>query len=130
MPKYVLFLVALIWTGIVSYFCLVSSNEIPSVNIPNLDKYVHVLFHFTLTFFWFLFFCKHLEKATVLKPLLYSVVFSFVFGMAIEMLQESLTTTRNADVFDILANTFGALLAVSVATICHRWNVLNSILKK
>jgi VanZ family protein len=129
-PKYLLFLVALFWTGIVSYFCLVSSNEIPTIDIPNIDKCVHIVFHFTLTFFWFLFFSKHLKIESFIRPLLYAVVFSFVFGITIEILQELFTTTRSADVLDVLANTVGEITAVLVAVVCNKYNVLNSILKK
>lgn len=130
MPKFLLLLVALFWTGIVSYFCLVSSNEIPSVDIPGLDKCVHVVFHFALTFFWFLFFSKQLQIEAVFKPLMYSVLLSFVFGIAIEIAQALFTTTRSADVLDVLANTTGEMIAVLIISIGNRYNVFNSIIKK
>ncbi|OOG74676.1 VanZ family protein [Flavobacterium sp. A45] len=130
MPKYLLFLVALLWTGIVSYFCLVNSNEIPVINIPNLDKCIHTFFHLVFTFVWFLFFNKHLQIDSIVKPLVYSVVFSFVFGIIIEILQNLITTSRNADVFDIVANSVGTILAVFVIVICNKFNILNLILKK
>ncbi|WP_116796187.1 VanZ family protein [Flavobacterium sp. 103] len=130
MPKYFLFLVALIWTGIVSYFCLVNSNEIPVINIPNLDKCIHTFFHLVFTFVWFLFFRKQLQSDNAIKPLMYSFVFSFVFGIAIEMLQQSITTTRHADILDVVANSIGAILAVFTVLICNKFNILNSILKK
>ena len=127
-PKYLLFLVALLWTGVVSYFCLVSSNEIPSINILGLDKGVHVLFHFALTFLWFLFFAKQLQVEILFKPLVYSVLFSIFFGIVIEILQELVTTTRSADVLDVVANTFGAMMAVFSAMICDKYNILKRIL--
>ena len=130
MPKYLLFLVALVWTGTVSYFCLVSSNEIPSIDIPGLDKAVHIVFHAALTFFWFLFFSKHLKIDAIFKPLIFSVVFSFVFGITIEILQQLVTTTRSADVLDVLANTTGAILAVFVVVICNKLKVLDLILNR
>jgi VanZ family protein len=128
-PKHWLFLVALLWTGIVTYFCLIRSSDIPVVNIPNLDKCIHAFFHFVFTFVWFLFFRKHLKLESVFKPLLISFVFSFVIGIAIEILQGLLTTTRQADVLDGAANLFGALLSVFTILICIRYNILNSILK-
>ena len=36
----------------------------------------------------------------------------FYLGIAIELMQQYFTTTRSADVFDVLANTTGALLAI------------------
>ncbi|PZX93541.1 hypothetical protein DOS84_08935 [Flavobacterium aquariorum] len=130
MPKYFLFLVALLWTGIVSYFCLVNSNEIPVINIQNLDKCIHTFFHLVFTFVWFLFFQKQFQSDNRIKPLMYSFIFSFVFGIAIEILQNLITTTRSADVLDVLANVVGAILAVFMVVICNRFNILNSILKK
>jgi VanZ family protein len=129
-PKYLLFLVALFWTGIVSYFCLVNSSDIPTIDIPNLDKCIHAFFHLVFTFVWFLFFSKHLQIDLIFKPLMCSVVLSFVFGITIEILQNLITTTRSADVLDIVANMVGSILAIFVIVILNKSNILNSILKK
>ena len=128
MPKYLLFLVALLWTGIVSYFCLVNSNEIPVINIPNLDKCIHTFFHLVFTFVWFLFFYKQLKLDSIFKPLLISFLLSFLFGIGIEILQGLITTTRSADVLDGVANLIGALLAVSLVVVCDKYNILKRIL--
>jgi glycopeptide antibiotics resistance protein len=129
-PKYLLFLVALLWTGIVSYFCLVDSSEIPTINIPNLDKCIHTFFHLVFTFVWFLFFSRQFQMDAIWKPLICAVVFSFVFGIAIEVLQNLITTSRTADVFDVVANTVGTIVAIFVVSIGNKTNLLNSILKK
>ena len=128
-PKYILFLIALFWAGIITYFCLVTSNDLPIVNISNIDKCIHAFFHFIFTFLWFLFFKKQLKSNYKLMPLFLSLLFSFVFGIIIEMLQELFTTTRHADVTDVLANLAGAILAFFFVIICNRINILNSILK-
>ena len=130
MPKFLLFLVALFWTGVVSYFCLIKSSEMPKIEISNLDKYVHVFFHFVFTFVWYLFFRKQLITEKNVKPLLYSFLFSFTFGITIEILQQTITTTRNADIFDVIANSTGALLSISFIVISNKSNFLNFILKK
>ncbi|MBW4359570.1 VanZ family protein [Flavobacterium sp. NAS39] len=129
MPKYLLFLVALLWTVIVAYFCLIKSSDIPVINIPNLDKCIHVFFHFVFTFVWFLFFRKQIQTDNFQNPLLYSFILSFVFGITIEILQELVTTTRSADIFDVLANLTGALVTVFTVFICNKLNILNSIFK-
>lgn len=113
-----------------SYLCLVSSNKIPVINIPDLDKCIHTFFHLVFTFVWFLFFSKQLQVDTISKPLLFSVAFSFAFGIIIEILQNIVTTTRNADAFDIVANMVGTILAVFVVVICDKTKILNLILKK
>ncbi len=123
-PKYLIFFIALFWTGVVAYFCLVPSSDIPVINIPNLDKCIHVFFHFVFTFVWFLFFYKQLKVDSLFKPLLISFLASFVFGVIIEMLQGLITTTRSADVLDGLANMAGSALAVLAVVICNKYNIL------
>lgn len=113
-----------------SYFCLVSSDEIPSINIPGLDKCVHIVFHIGLTFLWFLFFSKQLQTDTVAKAFLYSVLLSFVFGIAIEILQEVFTTTRSADILDVLANVTGEAIAVLIISVGIKHNIFSILEKK
>ncbi|WP_269224591.1 MULTISPECIES: VanZ family protein [Flavobacterium] len=82
------------------------------------------------TFVWYLFFRKQLITEKIVKPLLYSFLFSFTFGITIEILQQTITTTRNADIFDVIANSTGALLSISFIVISNKFNFLNFILKK
>jgi VanZ family protein len=129
-PKYLLFFVAVLWTGLITYFCLIQSSAIPTIEIPNLDKCVHTFFYFVFTFVWFLFFRKQLQIANGFKPLFFSFLLSLIFGIIIEILQEVITTTRQADIFDVFANLTGSILAILTVLICNKLNVLNSILKK
>ena len=81
-------------------------------NVSNLDKLVHAFFHFVLTLFCFLFFKSRAIDASSFNPLITSFLFSVFFGIGIEIAQELLTTTRHADILDVLANVSGATLAV------------------
>jgi VanZ family protein len=110
--KNLFFWIAFCWTLVVAYFCLVPSSDIPSISIPNLDKLAHAFFHFVFTILWFLFFKKQVKKKNQTKLLVGAVFFSLFFGIGIEILQSRLTVTRNGDVFDVLANFTGALLAL------------------
>jgi len=81
----------------------------PSVGISGADKYVHATFHFVFVVLWFLaLYQKQKLKNTLLKVLLFSIA----FGILMEFLQEILTKTRTADIFDVFANTAGAIIAV------------------
>lgn len=106
------FFAALLWSVIVAFFCLIQLNAVPFNGISNLDKGVHAFFHFVFTLLWFLFFQKQFNTVMNTKPLLVSLGLSVLFGISIEIAQELFTTTRHADVFDVLANTSGALIAV------------------
>ena len=116
------FCAAVFWTGIIAYFCLVQLNNVPFANVSNIDKLVHAFFHFVFTSLWFLFFKKHFSNSNRLKPLLISFLLSFGFGISIEILQELITATRHADLFDVLANLFGATSAIVGIFLWNRFN--------
>ena len=113
-PKQLLLIWAIICSGIITYFCLTNSSNIPTINFPSIDKIVHFCFHFGFTVSWILFFKKELKgkQANDYKAYLISFIFSVFFGITIEILQGVLTTTRTPDVTDVLSNTIGATTAV------------------
>ena len=113
MLKQQLFAVALFWTGIIAYSCLIQSKDVPVITIPHIDKVIHGFFHFVFTLVWFLFFYKMDRNANRTKALLLSVGLSIVFGITLEVMQKWYTTSRTADVFDFLANLAGAALATA-----------------
>lgn len=112
MRKRVFLYAALFWTGLILYLCLKNSNELKQIEIPNFDKLIHVVFHFVFTTLWFLYFKKRWFTFSNFRLLAFSLICSLFFGIAIELMQEYFTTTRSADVFDVLANIVGAFLAV------------------
>lgn len=107
---------AVLWTAIVTYFCLVNMNDLPKVNVGGYDKIGHLTFHFGLTVLWFLYFYfqKTLAKE---KALISAVLFSFLYGVGIELIQTFFTTSRSGDVMDVLANFIGSLMGVAVVTL-------------
>ena len=52
---------------------------------------------------------------------------SLFFGIAIELIQQYVTTTRNADIIDVLANSTGATFAVLLIL---KLNTYNKIIDK
>jgi VanZ family protein len=123
-PKLLFFWLALCWSGLVIFFCLVQSSAIPVVQIANLDKIVHAFFHFVFSALWFLFFEKQLKYTNLWKPLLMSFLLSFSFGIGIEIAQGLFTTSRKGDLLDILANTAGAMLAVCMIGLYKKYSSL------
>jgi glycopeptide antibiotics resistance protein len=71
---------------------------------------------------WFLFFKKKLKSTNLFKPLAISFVFSIIFGIVIEMLQQFFTSTRSGDPLDVLANLSGAALAVVGIVLLNKFN--------
>jgi len=94
----------------------------PQIDIQNIDKIIHLIFHFVLTLLWFLFLKKHINSSNNGKSLAISFVFSIVFGIIIEFIQEFYTATRQADIFDVLANATGSILAIIAIVLLDKYN--------
>jgi VanZ family protein len=120
--KQILLLAALFWTGVILFFCLENAKNIPQIDIPYLDKVIHAFFHFVFTTLWFLYLKKKLNGLNNMRLLGFSFIGSFFLGIAIELMQQYFTTTRSADILDIMANLFGASLAVIVILLLNAYN--------
>jgi VanZ family protein len=111
-PKQIYLCAALFWSGFIFFLCLLKSSDIPQIAIPYLDKVIHAGLHFVFTLLWFFYFKNKIGSLKNLKLLLISLALSIFFGIVIELMQKFFTVTRSADVFDVIANLFGACLAV------------------
>lgn len=120
MLKNIYFFSTIIWAAIISVFCLVQFKSVPLGTVSHLDKVVHAFFYFVLTFLLQLFLNE--SKANWSKKVVktYSFVSAILFGIVIELVQETCTATRHADVLDVLANTAGALLSIAVFVMYER----------
>jgi len=78
------------------------------VNISNIDKFYHSFAYFTLSFCWLFSFYKkpNLKKIIVISCIIY--------GIIIEVIQDTLTLYRTGDFRDVLANTVGIVLGLFV----------------
>lgn len=112
MLKQLFFCAALSWMFIILFFCLTPSSNIPVVGIPNLDKFVHAFFYFVFVLLCFLFFRKQFINTSNRMLFIILFLFSFFYGIGIEIVQGVFTTTRKADLFDVLANMSGVVLAI------------------
>ena len=83
----------------------------PKVDLPGNDKTIHFLFYFVLTLLWYVA-LERKYKNRLLKFLIVGA--SVIYGIIIEILQGVLTQNRQADVYDALANSAGAFLALLV----------------
>ncbi len=110
MPKNKMMVVALLWFVGSLYFLFRPAYPDEVAPFMHFDKFAH----FSLFFgqFWLLCKAYTLElKVIPLKPLLLGAA---VWAVSSEMLQMLLTTTRNADAWDALADVMGAALALVI----------------
>lgn len=118
--KKIIQVLTVLWTILVAYLCLVSTENLPEVNVFKFDKFGHFAFHFGLTFLWFLF-LKTTYKTENKFALSKAFLFSFFFGILIEICQGLFTETRQSDIYDVIANSLGALTAVVIIFIGNKW---------
>jgi VanZ family protein len=120
---------AIIWAGIILYMCLIRISELPEVKIPYIDKVVHTFFYFVFSLLWFFALRFSFEKQSQAKLLRLVFLIAFLFGIAIELFQAFFTTYRSGDVTDVIANTFGILLAIVLIRFLDKNDFLSKISK-
>jgi len=109
--KKLFFPAVVIYTIALTTVCLATLKNVPDIGVSFGDKIFHFLAYFVLAILWFctFFYNFNLKKR---RAIIYSAIISISFGILIEVLQETLTSSRALDVYDIVANTSGVMLAV------------------
>ena len=114
-PSFYLIL-ALAYSALLAFVSLYSFKEIEVGAFEYSDKLGHLLAYFVFTLLWFLAFYKlSMQRA---MPLAFLA--ALVFGLAMELLQDTLSETRTADSYDVVANVFGALFALIVVLLLKK----------
>lgn len=103
-----LIVVCVLYTTIITIIFLVPISAGTHIDLP-IDKFVHFTLHAALIFLWLTFFYA---KGAIKKwqNLLGLCLLTIFYGIIIEILQELLTRTRNADVWDVIANIIGCTI--------------------
>ena len=105
-------IIAILCTLAILIGSLVSINSlVANIPVKLSDKSLHAMAYFVLAFCWFYATYKssRIHVSTFMVALLI-----IAFGMVVEALQGGLTSYREADVFDMLANSIGVFLAYLV----------------
>ena len=113
MLKKLLLLVGILYTVVLATVCLITIKKLPEIGVSFGDKIFHFLAYTVLAFLWFNIFLNTF-KLKKRQALIYAAFFSIVFGIIIEVLQGTLTTSRSFDVYDVMANTMGVFLTVII----------------
>lgn len=100
-------------------------NEIPLMQIHNMDKIAHFSMYFIFTFLMLYDFSRYKMKNLAWKKIIgISLIIAIAFGGSMEILQEVPSLERSTDIKDFIANSLGALSAVA------SYKYLNGILNK
>ena len=101
-------IIALFFTFLIAWGSFLSSDDFAAVTFNLYDKIVHIGSYSVLGFSWFL---AIRPKISNLKTAVFIVAAVTLYGIIIEVLQGLLSAHRKADIFDILANFIGVMLA-------------------
>lgn len=80
------------------------------IPIPYLDKLVHFVFYLLFVILGGLMWQSGKPMPATLKKTILWVVIAVLYGLLMEALQDLLPIDRSAEIFDVLANTLGAVM--------------------
>ena len=101
-------LIALSITILIAFLSIVNLGRIVSKELLLIDKLNHTIAYFFMALSWLFAFQK--KKRHSLKEM-HIIVLCILFGILMEFLQWGFTSYRNASYLDVLANSFGVLIA-------------------
>ena len=113
---------AILWGMFILYATLTPGKSLPSVSLFRFDKLIHLMIFGT--FAWLVLRGLRLRSVATdgkIKTMLYSLIglCSILFGIGIEWLQNFIPD-RSADIYDVIANTTGIILAQIVFYLLYR----------
>ncbi|MFB6455695.1 VanZ family protein [Chitinophaga sp. Hz27] len=110
------FIPAIAWLVLIMVLCTLPGRDIPTNSFfekVHFDKFVHfglfggIVFFLSLAIWW-------QRKKISPALLLLFVVFAAAYGLAIEFIQKYYAEGRSFDMYDVLADTIGAIAGIWV----------------
>ena len=99
------------------YLCMMPGNDSNfDIKIPNMDKYVHAVMYFVLSFTISLNLYQEYTKYKSMTMVMWAVVIPILFGGLIEVMQDKFTVSRTVDALYLLADAIGAILGYLFAS--------------
>ena len=121
MLKKILLVIALLYTIALAVLSLLSSDDLPDVEVEYVDKFVHTIAYALLCLLWY----SVLKSFKFSKALLVAAAIAIIYGIILEELQGTLTEGRTLDLYDVLANCIGVGFISSILIIRNKTQVKN-----
>ncbi len=99
--------IAIFITSLIAFLSLKDSGP-QLLDISNIDKFEHAFAYCVLSLSWLLFFY---QKKTTTNYVILGCIF---YGIIIEVLQETITLHRTAELLDVVANSTGVVLGLLI----------------
>lgn len=105
----------IIWAIIILVISSFPGNKVdnvPFLNIPHIDKVIHMGMYFILSFsFLFEINNNSFYQTIRLKVSIIVLILTISYGFILEILQSFLFIERSGDFYDLLANILGCIMA-------------------
>lgn len=117
-------LIAIVYAIVLTIASLIPLGDLSVGAFSPTDKMLHLGANFVLAFIWMLFYLLKMErKQNYTTAFIVISVLVIIFGMLIEVLQGALTTYRQPDWADIVANSIGVLIALLLSVFFQKFLV-------
>jgi len=116
---------ARLWTLFILILMAIPGNMLPreeTTFIPNLDKLVHATLFGSFVFLWSIYYATRKEKNNnSYSRFVLILIIACLYGVATELMQKYLIPNRDYDIFDILADSIGAVLGFLFVLLTVKW---------
>ena len=99
------------WILIITILSLSSFEDIDTegINIPHLDKLIHFFFYFVAAILGILLIRERTKGQFKLsRAIIITALSVIIYGIIIEVIQDTYTENRSGELYDVLANSLGA----------------------
>ena len=99
------------WMLLITILSLYSFEgfDTQKISIPHLDKLVHFVFYFIAAILGSMLIKERTKgQFNLLGTVIISIVVVIIYGIVIEVIQNTFTNYRSGDLYDVLANSLGA----------------------
>lgn len=114
-----------IWMGFISALSSIPGEELPTVDLPYIDKIVHFLEFFILGALMVrAFFSPKAENSSryIVTRVILSVAIAALYAV-IDETHQHFISDRTADLFDFLADFIGSTLGVIIYNMGRKWQI-------
>jgi VanZ family protein len=116
---------ALLWTILIFILMAIPGNMLPKEEktfIPNLDKLVHATLFGSFVFLWSVYYATRKEKNNHSNSrFVLILIIACLYGVGTELMQKYLIPNRDYDIYDILADSIGAVLGFLFVRLTINW---------
>ena len=116
---------ARLWTVFIFLLMAIPGNMLPKEEktfIPNFDKLIHATLFGSFVFLWSIYYDTRKEKNNHSNSrFVLILIIACLYGVATELMQKYLIPNRDYDIFDIMADSIGAVLGFIFVLLTVKW---------